>query len=158
MPKRGNRLTTEQLVAEAEIRQLVARFTDAANRADYDLFRTVWTDTAVWEFKAPMAMIAHGADEIVESLRKLLGPREFFVHLVHDGIIEVATETAKARWYIREMARNKDGKVFYQNVGLYQDEIVKTAEGWRFAKRSYHYIWLNEEPFGGRAIPLDASL
>ena len=151
-------MTTEESAAHAEITQLVARFTDAANRGDFELARSVWTDDATWEFKAPMQMIAHGSDAIVDSLRKLLEPREFFVHLVHDGVIKVNGETAEARWYIQEMARNKDGKTFYQNIGLYEDRMVKQNGKWLFASRTYFYIWLSQEPFGGQGFAVDPSV
>lgn len=148
-------MTSETAIAHEEIRQLVARFTDAANRADYDLFRSVWVPDCTWEFKAPMAMVTHGVDETVNSLRKLLGQWEFFTHLVFDGTIAVSSDTAAGRWYIREMARSKDGKKFYQNIGLYEDELRRANGQWLFSRRTYHYIWLDDEAFGGRAIPLD---
>jgi len=45
-------------------------------------------------------------------------------------------------------------EISYDNLAIYED-CLESAEGvWRFASRSYHYIWLSEAPLLGRSFPL----
>jgi hypothetical protein len=55
---------------------------------------------------------------------------------------------------MQEMARTPDGSQSYDNVAMYYDRLVRTPEGsWRFAERSYHYVWVSSADLGGRSIP-----
>ena len=61
---------------------------------------------------------------------------------------------ATARWSVREMARGPDGTQSYDNLAIYEDCLERAEGAWRFASRSYHYIWLSEAPLLGRSFPL----
>lgn len=52
-----------------------------------------------------------------------------------------------------EEARSHDRKLGYSNMGYYVDRLVRTPEGWKYAERSYTYLFLDEEPSGGDAYP-----
>ena len=55
----------ERVVAEADIRNLAAQFSDAVNYNDPDAFSTLWGDNSVWEIGEPYLSRAIGRAEIV---------------------------------------------------------------------------------------------
>jgi hypothetical protein len=36
---------------------------------------------------------------------------------------------------------------YYENLAVYNDELVREVDGWRFIKRVYIYRFLNQKPF-----------
>ena len=156
-PKESCADRLDRAIAEADIRNLSAQFSDAVNYNDPDAFSALWDADVVWEIGQPYVSRADGRAEIVALLRRLRQSWAFFVQLTHSGVIEFQTaNVATARWSVREVARGPDGSPSYDNLAIYEDRL-KRAEGvWRFASRSYHYIWLSEAPLLGRSFPLPA--
>jgi hypothetical protein len=148
----GIRPQPDQVADELAIRALVYAFADAANRVDPGLFESLWDENGVWEISAPLYSIAKGATNIVARLMELSAPQEFFVQQIHSGVVAIDGDHATARWSVQETGRRHDNGP-YNNYGLYEDEIVKRDGAWRFARRSYRYVWLDlKTPIGGDAI------
>ncbi len=61
---------------------------------------------------------------------------EFVFQTVHQGLVEVDGDTARARFPITEWARRESDSRPIQFLGFYDDVCVRTDEGWRFASRS----------------------
>ena len=137
---------------ELSIRNLVARYTDAVNERDIPAFRQLWTDDAVWEIGPPLQSRAEGIDEVVALLRRLLKAEQYFMQMTHSGVIEIKGDRATARFGERERGRGESS--YYDSLAVYKDVLVREADGWRFAKRSYHYRFLDQSPFGGDAYPV----
>ncbi len=149
----------ERAIAEADIRDLSARFSDAVNRNDPDAFGALWAADSVWEIGEPYVNRANGQPEIVALLRRLWQAWGFFFQLTHSGVIELQSESAAtARWAMREVARSTDGARSYDNLGIYEDRLTRVEGVWRFASRSYHYVWLSDAPLVGRSFPLPARV
>ena len=148
--------TIERLAIDAEIRDVAARFSDAVNRRDPDAFGDLFADDGVWEIGKPFPSRAAGRQNVITMFKNLRAPWDFFFQMTHSGVIDVAADrqTATARWEIQEMARTPDGSQSYNNVAMYYDRLVRTADGsWRFAERRYHYVWVSSADLGGRSIP-----
>lgn len=145
----------ERMFAEADIRNLAAQFSDAVNYNDPVAFSTLWSANSVWEIGEPYVSRANGRAEIVALFRRLRQSWAFFVQLTHSGVIKFQTaNAATARWSVREVARSPDGAQSYDNLAFYQDRLERADGAWRFASRSYHYIWVSEAPLLGRSFPL----
>jgi SnoaL-like domain len=128
------------LMDRSEILDLYARYALAMDRADRELFAGVWTENSVFDCAA-IGLAAHGLTAILEyfdrrpgaappapesgSSVRLAGNQ----HIVLDG--DRATGVA-------EMASFRyTGETLYPySVGLYEDEFVRTADGWRIAHRT----------------------
>jgi hypothetical protein len=61
---------TELVVAEAQIRQLQARYTDAVWRQDYAAFADCFTEDGEWRISG---MILRGRPQIKEAIERILG-------------------------------------------------------------------------------------
>ena len=137
---------------ELSIRNLAARFTDAVNERDLASFRQLWADDAVWEIGPPLQSRAEGVDEIVALLRRLLQAEQYFMQLTHSGVIEIKGDRATARFVERERGRGESS--YYDSLAVYEDVLVRKADGWRFEKRFYRYRFLDQIPFLGEAFPV----
>ena len=137
---------------ELSIRNLAARYTDAVNERDIGAFRELWTDDAVWEIGPPLQSRAEGVDEIVALLSRLLQAEKYFMQMTHSGVIEIKGDRATARFVERERGRGESS--YYDSLAVYEDLLMREADGWRFAKRFYQYRFLDQSPFGGEAFPV----
>jgi len=143
---------------EGAIRNLASRFADAINRLDRDAFATLWWEDAVWELTAPHAMFESGIENVLAMYDRLLSGWAFFVQLVHSGVIEVDGTEARARWTMREFARSESANRSYDNLAIYDDTLECRNSVWRFKKRRYCYVWVDDEPITGRAFKLPADI
>ena len=147
--------TLQTLADEAEIRRLTAQFSDACVRYDRTLFRSLWAPEGVWKISEPFPAEVAGVDNVVALLDTLLGMYEFFVQMQHSGVITVSGDAATARWVMQEFGRGKEGTLFYNNYGLYNDEMERRDGAWRFIKRTYQYVYIDHSPIPGKCyLPL----
>ena len=69
---------------------------------------------------------------------------------------------ASARWLIREVglspAKNGPGKSYYNNFGFFIDELRKVNRKWLFKTRTYPYLYLDTDPFTGKAVALNVDI
>jgi hypothetical protein len=142
-----------RLLDEASIRRATARFADAAIRADYDSFRTVWADDAEWTIGVPPKVQATGVEDIVSMLSRLRGEREFFVQFAVQGAIEIDGDEATTSCVCHEAARGP-GATYYRNHSVSIDRLKRSTSGWVFTHRAFQYLWLDTSPFTGDALSL----
>ncbi len=151
-------MSNDRLRDESDIRELAGRFSDAVNRRDLELFRTLWTQDGVWDIKAPMNVRVTGPDAIVSAVSRLLGGWAFFVQSTHLGTVTVNGDVATARFTMNEIGRPLSGGGGHFNYGLYADALRRTPEGWKFTKRVYHFLYLDASTLtgdGGPPLPDD---
>lgn len=153
----------ERIADELEIRQLVAQFANACNPPNRELFAKLWvanttsstTDKkAEWSLSEPFTTSASGVDDIVALFDRLLAPWDFFVQLVHSGVVTVAENHANAtgRFIMREVAKGPN-ETYYNNFAIYEDHYQKVHGKWLFSQRHYNYMFLDSGSFGGSVCP-----
>jgi hypothetical protein len=135
-----------ELIAREEIRDLVSRFGMACTLDDIEGFRELWTPDGVWTVGEPFNVSAEGIEAVVEMYRYLRGLHEGFFQAYHNGLIEVAPEGDRAtgQWQLSEYGACDCRTQGYFNHGLYADTLVKTESGWRFARRDFRYVYLDQ--------------
>lgn len=148
----------DRLVAEAAVRDLAARFSDAVNRNDREAFLALWSPDGVWEIGEPFPARAEGAAACLSMLDRLMQGWAFFIQLTHSGVIQFDGRKATARWEMRETARAEDNGRSYDNLAVYDDAAEEVDGVWRFTRRTYHYVWVNDTPMPGRAFHLPRNL
>jgi len=137
------------------IRELIARFADAVTRKDPDAFGTLWAEDGEWIIGEPMSLSAAGVDKIQATFSRIVCKWEFFAQFAGSTLIEIRGKHAKARSTCEEFGINSRSSETYHNVALYLDDLILTPEGWRFQRREYRYLWLDDRPLSGKtfAIP-----
>jgi len=161
-----NREALKRMINEQAILDLMARFDDAIIRRDAEAFRSLWAEDGVWEIGqfnphgstdiAPLR--AQGIDQILAAQRQFGALNAFFFRTTLRGVIDLAGDQATARTPTTEYARRHDGHG-YNNVALYDDELVRRDGTWLFAARRYYYLWIDSQsPIPGSAVPLPDAL
>ena len=128
---------TELVVAEAEIRQLQARYTDAVWRHDYAAFADCFTAEGEWRISG---MILKGRAEIQSTIERILGNFRRVLISFGTPILKVGDGTATGRTYVTEKCAWKNGDTNI-SIGRYYERFVADGDRWRFAWRLFqlHY-------------------
>lgn len=139
---------------ELAIRALAASYADAVNRRDGDAMAAVYAPDGRLDVPGAGDPVI-GREKLAKRFRRLVErEREFLMQLVHSGVVEIDGDRAKSRWYFTEIKKPVDGG-FELVVGIYEDELVRLPEGWRYVTRrvSAPLRWAIPE---GAALTLDA--
>lgn len=145
----------QHLADELAVRDLAARVTDAVNRNDPAALGALFTEDGEW--LVPGMETTHGRDEASARISEL---RSTFVHLLqmlYSGHVDLADDgySATATWYLAENA--SDGESAFAFTGVYQDELRRTDEGWRFAQRRFSFLYRGRTELPGRWYPHPAA-
>lgn len=145
----------QRLADDLAIRDLTARFTDAVNRSDPAALGALFTEDGEWV--VPGMETTHGPEAAAARIGEL---RSTFVHLLqllfsgHVGLAEDG-QTAAATWYLSESA--SDGDKAFAFTGVYRDELRRTEAGWRFARRTFTFLYRGRTELPGKWYPHPAA-
>ena len=78
---------------------------------------------------------AKGRDEIKTLMAKAMGPGAGSYHLVTNPQVQLDGDRATSVVMWTVVARDENGKPKLTMLGRHVDELVRTSEGWRFARR-----------------------
>lgn len=120
------------LEAELAIRHLAAAYTDAVNRRCPEDAAEVWAPDGVLLFFGREVV---GAEKLLKAYRNTFSSFRLLFQMTHSGLVVVNGDSAKARWWISEINQPLDDDQHRMFFGLYQDEVIRTEIGWRFARR-----------------------
>lgn len=115
------------------INHLAAAYSEAMCRFAIDEAVQTYAHDGV--LASPTTDDAVGRAAIAEVIRGTVAGLDFVFQTLHQGLVQVDGDTATARFTITEWARRtRDGRgiVF---LGVYHDDVVRTGDGWRFARR-----------------------
>jgi len=114
------------------IRSLADLYSDAANRRDVKAMAAVYAEDG--ELVAfGQAYRGRGTIEqvFVETMERL----EFVNQICGAGVLQVDGDRATSRWTVTEFTKRPDNEKLQLFLGTYEDELVRTPHGWRFARR-----------------------
>lgn len=91
-----------------------------------------------------------GIDEVIERVSSALGDLDDSQHMVATHQIRITGDTATCRCYLQAQHIKHDtaGGDHYMVGARYEDECVRTPDGWRIAKRAIVPMWYD----GNRAV------
>jgi ketosteroid isomerase-like protein len=121
---------------EFAIQQTISRYSDAASRLDWEQLLATFTSDAVWEAPGVGAKCV-GRAAIRQTMAPLVAPLAYLVQMNAPAIITINGDKAAARSAIRESGKYADRDVALEVLGYYDDDLVRTPEGWRFARRTF---------------------
>ena len=118
---------------ELAIRNLVARYADAASQRDTQTWAQTWAVDGVWDLGRATA---RGRDEILAVLQAGYDRHAYLLQMMTSG--EVFTEGTDVRgvWYVLEVQGDENGS--QRLVAGRYDDIYRVEDGhWVFAKRRF---------------------
>ena len=123
------------------ISRLAVSYSEAICRSAIDEAVLVYADDGVLASgKTPDAV---GREAIAALIRENTSDFEFVFQTTHSGLVHVDGDRAWARFPTTEWAKRSDGTGL-QFLGTYEDEVVRTPEGWRFQRRFLHGLTLGK--------------
>jgi ketosteroid isomerase-like protein len=84
---------------------------------------------------SPTTDDAVGRAAIAEVIGHTVSGLDFVFQTVHQGLVRVDGDTATATFPITEWARRSHDGRGILFLGVYHDDVVRTDDGWRFARR-----------------------
>lgn len=124
-----------------DIAELLLRYATGIDRRDWPLFRTVFTDDCELDYGGIGAW--KGVDAVTDFMEQVHALAGHTMHRLSNQAIAVDGDKAAARTYIDGLIMTGDNKSGVNAIGFYDDEIVRTDDGWRIARRRYTQVRLS---------------
>ena len=123
--------------AEAGIRQLHARYTDATWRKDAQSFAECFTPDGEWRISG---MTLRGRAQIAETINRILGRMNRVLITFRTPVLEVGPGIATGRTMIDERVSWADGNANI-SIGRYYERFAEVEGRWYFTWRLFelHY-------------------
>ncbi|MGB9226328.1 nuclear transport factor 2 family protein [Mycobacterium sp.] len=118
-----------------DIADVLVRYATGIDRRDWPLFRTVFTDDC--ELDYGVIGTWKGVDAVTDFMEKTHELAGHTLHRLSNQVIEVDGDKAVARTYVDALIMVGDEGAGVNGVGFYDDEIVRTPDGWRIARRRF---------------------
>jgi 3-phenylpropionate/cinnamic acid dioxygenase small subunit len=126
---------------------LLHRYATGLDTRDWDKLASVFTHDGVADYGA-LGGVNEGPAAIVKLCSGALEGLDASQHIISNEVIEVDGDRARARCYFKaqHVFRGAEGGDNFLVGGTYEDEIVRTAEGWRIERRTLTATWTDGNP------------
>lgn len=118
-----------------DISDLLVRYATGIDQRDWPLFRTVFTADCELDYGEIGAW--EGVDAVAEFMDKVHATAGHLLHRLSNQAITIDGDTAVARTYVDALIMAADNQTGVNGIGFYDDEIVRTPDGWRIARRRF---------------------
>ena len=135
-----------QLLDRQEIIDVAVRYTWALDTRDWALLRTCFVPGAVALYGRPGRR--EGVDSIENACRAALQPLDASQHIVSNFDVHVNGDHATHRCYVQaqHVRATAHGGANFIIAGTYSDDLVRTEDGWRIARRELRQLWTDGNP------------
>jgi ketosteroid isomerase-like protein len=133
------------MIDEIAIQQTLNKYSEGCSRADWDQVMSTFTADAIWEIPRLKASY-QGHAAMREVMAAFVAQMAYFVQINSPAIITVDGDKATARSVIRECGKFADRDAALEIVGFYTDELTRTAEGWKFTRRTFRAAGMHTFP------------
>jgi 3-phenylpropionate/cinnamic acid dioxygenase small subunit len=130
-----------------DISEVLLRYATGIDRRDWPLFRTVFTDDCELNYGEVGSW--HGVDAITEFMQQAHEMASHTMHRLTNQVITVDGDTAQSRTYVDALIMLGEGNSGVNAAGFYDDELIRTENGWRVARREF--VQVRVAPVGGSA-------
>jgi 3-phenylpropionate/cinnamic acid dioxygenase small subunit len=129
-----------------EITEICYRYGYAVDRRDWTALAGLFTpDADAYYLDLPPC---HGYQAIEDTCRVALTPLSATQHLIANVVVQLDGDRAQSSCYLQAqhvMAGTPGGDTFII-AGRYDDELVRTGDGWRIRERRLAGIWTDGNP------------
>jgi hypothetical protein len=136
---------TDNLLAEAGIRHLHARYADAVFRKDYTTFADCFTEDAEWRLGS---YVLRGPQEAAAFLQDRLANSHWVLMTFRTPILKVGQGTATGRTYVTEQNAYKNAPPGH-TVATYYERFVEQNGIWRRAWAFFQLHYMGKEDLSG---------
>jgi hypothetical protein len=140
---------------EADIQRILElphRYSDAANRRDWDSFERVYAPDARWQIPGNDIDL-HGRTTIRNWAEKAFDNNDFFIQLIGgQRLVRYEAEVANVHTYFQALSRHYDGSGFHY-IMIYDDEMNKNGDTWEFTSRIGHFLYRDKTAPTGVNMP-----
>ena len=117
------------------IRELLAEYCFRLDECRFEEFGALFTDSAEWgPERLPKARGPAAIAELVRSIVPVRGEGPARRHLTSNIVIALAGDAARVKSNFL-MVRESAAGPLLAIAGTYEDEVVRTPQGWRFQSR-----------------------
>lgn len=131
----------QETIDERDITKVAIAYTWALDQHRWDDLRDVFAADATATLGSPDRL--DGIEAIIGRIRAALEPLDDSQHLVGNHEIVVDGDTATHRCYLhaQHIRRSAVAGPHYIVAGRYEDELARTAAGWRITHRNLEVMW-----------------
>ena len=127
-----------------DIADILLRYATGIDRRDWPLFRTVFTDDCQLDYGEVGSW--QGVDAVTEFMQQAHALAGHTMHRLTNQVIAVDGDSAQARTYVDALIMLADNNSGVNAAGFYDDEFVRTEQGWQIARR--RFIQVRVAPVG----------
>jgi ketosteroid isomerase-like protein len=136
---------TDQLLDRLAITDVTIEYCWALDQNDFERLRNVFLPDAIFDIAGTPH---HGLDAIMARVSAALTPLDDSQHLISNHQIVIDGDRATSRCYLQAQHVRKaaEGGPNFIFAGRYEDELVRTPEGWRISHRTLAPMWTEGNP------------
>ena len=121
-----------------DISDLLVRYATGIDRRDWSLFRTVFTDDCELDYGEIGTW--QGVDAVTDFMDTTHAMAGHTLHRLTNQAITLDGDKASARTYVDAVIMFGDNQSGVNAWGFYDDEIVRSADGWCIARRRFTQV------------------
>jgi len=136
---------------QANISDVIYRYSTGVDSKDWGLFRSCFTDPVNADFTSTGAPAPRTfpLDTWVRVVQKTISPFKLTQHFNSNVTVKVTGDEATAVVYLKARhlpADDAANKGFWDVGGFYTDRLVRTADGWKIASVKFTQTWTEGQP------------
>ena len=136
---------TDSWADEKAIIDVTIAYTWALDTRSFDDLRQVFAPDAVGDLGGRHC---EGIDAIIARIQEPLSKLDVTQHVVTNHQVRVDGDTAGCRCYLvgQHVKKGTEGGDTFIMAGVYEDELARTADGWRIVHRTLTIHWTDGNP------------
>ena len=120
------------------IRTLLAEYCFLLDDHHLQAFAQLFTQDGVWSSRNGEAQGPDAIEALLQRLVPAPGPGTTRRHFTTNSVIDLRGDRADVRSYFQVIRDSAQGPAIAV-AGRYEDDVIRTASGWRFARRVLHH-------------------
>ena len=142
--------TSADLALRAEIEELVTRYATAIDHRDWELFRSVFTDSAHIDY-GPLMGSWDDADEFTGFMKAAHAPAGRSIHRMTNVVVTTVDPITATTYGDSLILDGSDESTGDHGAAKYIDEFERTADGLRISRRTTEVV-VYEKVSGNLAV------
>ena len=146
--------TVNELRDIEALKTLKFRYCHLVDSRSWDELSELWTEDAVCDYG--FFGRYEGRKQIMDEFFRVLvnAAASFMVHMVHNPVIELDGDRAKACWYLTSQTTNQPSNRAVWVMGLYHDEFERIGGSWKISSLSFEFKYFTPFDEGWAKTPI----